>query len=74
MPSTNQTGSKDTVARNEAHRMLATDMELAPLIRGIEDIARIQTWWNEVNRLGIEGQRRDQVLKRMQYLKEREND
>lgn len=72
MASQHQSGGSSETPRNEAHRYLSTDMELAPLIRGIDDMDRIREWWNEVNRLGVEGERREQVLDRMQYLKERD--
>lgn len=71
MVSSNQSGSSSETPRNEAHRMLATDMELAPVIRGIQSIERVRMYWNEVNRMGVEGERREQVLDRMQYLNEK---
>lgn len=66
MPSEYQSGNDEY--DNEAERFLSTDMELAPLIRGIESQERILMWWNTANKMGIEGERREQIKARMEHL------
>lgn len=73
MVSTNQSGGSSSTARNEAYQMLQVDMNLSPLIRGIEDTDRALMYWNAVNDLGIDGEVREQILDRMQHLNSRES-
>lgn len=69
MPSQYQSGSGSY--DNEAERFMSVDLDVEPLIRGIESEDRILMWWNTVNRMGIEGEVKEQVQDRMAYLKER---
>lgn len=63
--------SSNTTYENEAGRFLSVDLDVEPLIRGIEDPERIRLWWNQCCKMGIEGEVRDQIKERMQYLKGR---
>jgi hypothetical protein len=69
MPSENQANTSDDSYRNEAHRFIASDMMLAPVIRGIEDIDRVVLWWNECHRCNADEQTKRMVKDRMEYLR-----
>jgi len=66
-PSTNQQGSDDEF-RNIWHKVFETDMSPYPLLKGVTNIEKAKTAWNEANRCDVSESVKSDVKMVMQSL------
>jgi hypothetical protein len=51
MPSTNQSNQSKGDYESQAERFIQSDMDIGPLVRGMQDKARCEHWIKEADRL-----------------------
>lgn len=55
----------DDRTSNEAADFLSRDMDVTPIIRGIEDLERARMWMEEAQRLDVNDKTKQQIARRM---------